>query len=140
MRRRALSPLVATAILISAAVIGGMMLYNYFNTAMGSVNKVDSLIADFNAMNVGSTTILHYEFWNTGTQPANITGIVVVDSSGNTTSIPVTPIVVRGGDKASGTLVLGTPLSPGEAYVVYAEYSAGGRVSTTNPVQITVTP
>ncbi len=138
--RRALSPLIATAILISAAVVGGMMLYNYFSTTMGSVNKVNSLISDFTAMNVGSTTVLHYEFWNTGTQPANITGIVIVDDTGKETHVSITPILIRGGEKSSGNIVLSSPLSPGETYAVYAEYTVNGKQSTTSPVQITISP
>ncbi len=116
------------------------MLYSYFNTAMGSVNKVDSLTADFTAMNVGSTTVLHYEFWNTGTQPANVTSIKIVDSAGNTVTQAITPVLVRGGEKVSGTIILSTALNAGETYVVYAEYTSGGKTASTSPVQLTVSP
>ena len=139
--RRALSPLIATAILISAAVVGGMMLYNYFNTAMGSVNNVDSLLADFRAMNTGSSTVLYYEFWNTGTQPVTVKKIVIIDDAGNrmNETMPA-PVMVRGGEKISGTLILDSPLGMGATYIVYAEYSVRGKTATTNPVQLTVTP
>ena len=136
--RRALSPLISAGILISIAVVGGLVLYNYFYKAMGSVSTVSSVAFNARAVVVGNDTIIHYEVWNTGTSRIVLNSISILSSSGANYTVALGGITVEAGGKASGNINLGVPLDSGATYVGILGYNMGGKALETDPVPIEV--
>ncbi|MEB3772276.1 MAG: hypothetical protein GSR82_01190 [Desulfurococcales archaeon] len=132
--RKGLSPLVSTIILISAAIIGGMFVYNYFQT---SVNKItatsQSLSVNVKTIPTQNGDLVYLSITNVGRDPVHLTKAVFLDANGTT---------IQNGDKT-----LNSDLRPGgkdtfivnapnNAAFVYIEYTIGQTTLQTDPIQL----
>ncbi len=135
-RRRGLSPLVATVLLISATVLGGILVYQYFQKSVSHAQGLQqslTLTADSITLNE-NTTIVRVTIVNQGDDNIIVKKIVLLDENGNT----LNSTILQGQTK---------PLSPGERTVIilktnkkpsalYAQYLLKGKTYTSEPVEI----
>ncbi len=76
---RAISPLVATAILLIITVAGGVMLYNYmFNTLSAPQDYSNLAVSSASMLVSGDTIYLNVKATNVGTRDATVTAIVLL--------------------------------------------------------------
>ncbi len=136
--RRALSPLVATGILISIAVVGGLVLYNYFYKTMGGVSNVNTVAFTAKAVVVGTNSIIHYQVWNTGSKDVTLISIEVYSSNGSVANISIQGVTVPAGESYSGNVVANSPLDPTLEYIAILNYGVGGSKASTDPVKLSV--
>jgi len=136
--RKGLSPLVATVLLISATVIGGMLVYQYFQS---SVNKVQGLgggvlvtaqatVIDDNATLVKVTVV------NAEDVTVTLVSVELLDSAGNPVNVTPTagttlPTTLEPGEKV--TLVYISSQPPKAAIV---KYEANGEIYVSDPVEV----
>ncbi len=135
--KKALSPLIATAILISAAIAGGLLLYQYFNNTMTKYIAGEDVVATIAAHDTGTgQTMYFYSIHNTGTRSVTLIDIKVFAGANLTAIIDLGNITLGPGDSYSNnTLVNGSPTS--NMYAVI-EYSVGGKIFTTKPIAISI--
>lgn len=132
-RRRALSPLVSSVVLISAAVIGGVIVYNYFQSNINSIAAATGSLqisADYTYLN-STTKIVYLEVLNTYKKPITISSIKVVLDNGTTITIDTQDQTVDSGSK--GSLIVNVPAS---GKLVYVVYQLGEKTMYSNPIQI----
>ncbi len=135
--RRGLSPLVATVVLISATILGGMLIYNYFQASVDKMQGLgEKLMVDASTVHLtGNTRLVHIEVLNSYDIDARIDSINGIYSNG--TSIQLTtqetlPIQVLPGDKASINAVVTNP----DIVAVSVTYTIDGKTLTTEPEKI----
>ena len=135
--KKALSPLIATAILISAAIAGGLLLYQYFNNTMTKYIAGEDVVATIAAHDTGTgQTMYFYTIRNTGSRTVTLIDIKVFAGANVTATINLNKIKLGPGDSYSNnTLVSGSPSSNMYAVV---EYSVGGKLFTTKPVAVSI--
>ncbi len=138
MRRRGLSPLVATVLLISATVLGGILVYQYFQSSVSHAKGLQqsvTLTADAITLNT-NTTLVRVTVVNQGSDNVLIKSIILLDQYGN----PLQAQIVQGsainqtiapGDRA--TVILKTSQRPNAAYIQFEE---NGKTYSTEPVEI----
>jgi archaellum component FlaF (FlaF/FlaG flagellin family) len=132
--RRGLSPLVSTIILISAAIIGGMFVYNYFQT---SVNKItatsQSLSVNVKTIPTENGKLVFLSITNVGRDPVHLNKAVFLDANGTVMqgNSKILNSNLRPGGK--NTFILN---APSDAVFVYIEYSTGETTLQTDPVQL----
>jgi flagellin-like protein len=133
--RRGLSPLIATVVLISATVVGGLLVYNYFQRSMDTVAATSATLALSvrSEYLTGTTKLVYIEATNLHDVPVNVTAVWVVDQNGGHTQLAPTdvkgiPAVIEPGAKA--TIIAKVPST---AASVYLEYQAGGQTLYTQP-------
>ena len=76
-RFRGLSPIIATAILIAAAIAVGYVIWNYVVSGTTAVAQKPQLIISVMTDYVGSTAYIELSIKNTGGAAANITGVAI---------------------------------------------------------------
>ncbi|MCE4599139.1 MAG: hypothetical protein F7C81_02965 [Desulfurococcales archaeon] len=135
--RKGLSPLVATVVLISATVIGGMLIYNYFQDSVGRLQGMgENLVVTARSMYITDTTRLVYiEATNNYDKPVLLTGVKGFFTNGTTTNITVQgqlPLTMKPGDKISINAIVDNP----DVIAVSLVYQVDGREATTEPVKI----
>jgi flagellin-like protein len=145
--KRGLSPLIATVVLISATIVGGMLVYNYFQKSFNSVT------ARSGALQVSATSeylsdtskLVHITLLNTYDQPVKIKSIVavyqngsveevsIISSSGTSRSASGLSVTIPSGGKYSVVAVV-----PNDAVAVYVTYTIGNSntVLQSSPVKI----
>jgi archaellum component FlaF (FlaF/FlaG flagellin family) len=136
--RRGLSPLVATVLLISATVLGGVLVYQYFQTSVSHAKGLQQdlmVTADAVTLNA-NTTLVRVTVVNQGSNNIIINNIILLDNNGNkitATLLQPTSLnkTVSPGDKL--VIILKTSERPS---AVYVEYSEKGKSYTTEPVEI----
>lgn len=134
-RKKALSPLVATAILISAAMAGGLLLYQYFNSVLNTYTTSENIIANIHAQDTGSGSVLFiYNIKNVGNVPVNLTKIIVYQGDSIVTSINLDLLLSPGQQVANSTLVNNLKLTPNMFAII--EYNVRGQVGLTQPIPI----
>jgi len=74
---RAISPLVATAILLAATIAIGYVIYNYVGASAGAVAQKPQLMITADASYVGSTAYVEISIRNAGGAAANITKVTI---------------------------------------------------------------
>ncbi len=132
--RRGLSPLVSTIILISAAIIGGMFVYNYFQT---SVNKItaasQSLSVNVKTIPTQNGDLIYLSITNVGRDPVHLNKAVFLDANG--TAIQNSDKTINADLRPGGkdTLIIN---APSNASFVYIEYRIGQETLQTNPIQL----
>ncbi len=132
-RRRALSPLVSSVVLISAAIIGGVIVYNYFQSNINSIAAATGSIqisADYTYLN-STTKVVYLEVLNTYKKPITISSIKVVLDNGTTITIDIQDQIVDSGSK--GSLIVNVPAS---GKLVYLVYQLGEKTMYSSPIQI----
>jgi len=132
-RKRGLSPLVSTMILISAAIIGGMFVYNYFQT---SVNKItatsQSLTVDVKTIPTNNGSLIYLSVTNVGKDTVQLEKAVFLDSNGTKlASQPDLNAQLRPGGK--NTFILNAPTNASFVYLVYKD---GKTELQTDPIQL----
>ena len=136
--RKGLSPLVATVVLISATILGGMLIYNYFQDSVGRMKGLsEGIIVDASAVQLSSTTSLaHVELLNnydTQVTIIAVKGITQNGSSVNLTTQEPLPIDVAPGDKASINALI---INPDIVAVSIVYRTIDGKTLTTQPEPI----
>ncbi len=135
--KKGLSPLIATAILISAAIAGGLMLYQYFTNAMNKYMTGESLVLSITAHDTGTgKTMFFYTIRNAGDKSVNLTDIKVFAGENVFHIISLNNIVLPPGEGISGSDLADAPLSPNLYAVV--EYTVNGKTYVSKPVSVTV--
>ena len=136
-KRKALSPLVATAILLSAAMAGGVMLYQYFNATMNNYTQEQNMLLSTLAQDTGTgKTLLYYAVKNTGTSTVNLVKMDVYKGESMVASISLNNTSLSPGDTYTGTSIIDTqPLSG--MYTVLT-ISVNGKQLLMKPVTISL--
>jgi len=96
-RMRAISPLVATAILLAATIALGYLIYNYVSASAGAVANKPQLMITASADYVGSTAYVEIDIKNVGASAANITRITIDGSDYTSTILGATSYVLQPG-------------------------------------------
>lgn len=132
--RRGLSPLIAAIILIGITLVGGAMVYTYFNRSMDTVATLaEGLFVKATTADLGAAgKLIHVEAINNYYEQIEITGIIAVDAAGNENRIALqNPIQVNPGERATITEVV-----PAETVVVIVEYTVNGQTLLSDPVEV----
>jgi hypothetical protein len=132
-RRRALSPLVSSVVLISAAVIGGVIVYNYFQSNINSIAAATGSLqvsADYTYIN-STTKMVYLEVLNTYRKPVTLTGVKVVFTNGSIQNVNIEETTVDSGSK--GSVIVSVP---SEARILYLVYTIDGRTMYSNPIKV----
>jgi flagellin-like protein len=137
--KRALSPLIATVVLISATIVGGMLVYNYFQKSFNSVAaKSGALELTATSEYLNEThKLVHLEIYNTYGDPVQIVDIKGIDSKGNTYNVTV----ISGnssGEIASGEKYSIIAVVPSSTTAIYVDYRIGNSqtILQSTPVKI----
>lgn len=132
-RLRGLSPLVATIVLIAMTVVGGVLVYNYFQrSATNIIATGETLVASANSIYLGNNTLLvHVEVTNAYDRPVSIRGISYVDATGSINRASTVNVVVQPGDKATFTVIV-----PSSAKAIIVDYSIDGNLLQSSPVKL----
>jgi len=136
--RRGLSPLVAAVVLISATIVGGMLVYQYFQNSIqkaqalanGITIAADAIPLDSN------TTLVYVTVTNNYDKPVQVTGAIGVLADGSSSRLqPVNgttlPVTVAPGDKTTVTFT-----SASNIKAVSIEYVVDGVTHTSEPARI----
>ncbi len=128
---RAVSPLVATAILLVVTVAGGVIIYNYMmNTLSSPQNYASITLLSAKMLNDGGRTIINLKLSNIGTASATIDEIEIIpDNITHKVSITIEP-----GTAKSINIILDQNLDPSTKHYVVAIYGD----QETEPVQVEV--
>jgi flagellin-like protein len=108
-RRKAISPIIATLILIVITVVAGIMLYGFVTGFMAKTTSSTGAIAQItvDSANVSSTNNdANVVVTNTGTTPVTITQVNLLNPSTNSliaTSTDISPTTVNGGQTVTIT-------------------------------------
>ncbi|MCE4616436.1 MAG: hypothetical protein F7C09_05170 [Aeropyrum sp.] len=130
-RRKGLSPLVASVILIAFTVIGGFIVYEYFLSSSGTMMAAgESIIMSVNSVRLSNTSMLiHISGVNGHNSPITISSIIYYDPTGTTNTIPLpSPLDVSPGEKFSINEVI-----PASATAVTIEYTTSTGETLTAP-------
>ena len=137
MRRRGLSPLVATVLLISATVLGGMLVYQYFQNSVSHAKGLQQdvvLTADAVTLNT-NTTLVRVTVLNQGSNNIIIKSVTLLDQNGDLIKAQYVQgsvnQTISPGDKT--VIILKSTKRPS---AVYLQYNEKGKTYTTEPVEI----
>ncbi|MCE4627443.1 MAG: hypothetical protein F7B78_07340, partial [Desulfurococcales archaeon] len=138
MKRRGLSPLVATVLLISATVLGGVLVYQYFQNSFTHAKGLsqDLMIAPNAIVLNSNTTLVKVSISNQYDDVVTVLNATLLDSTGNTVTGTLLkgstlPAQVSPGEKI--TIMIKTTRKPAAVFVTY---EVGGQVYQSEPVQI----
>ncbi len=132
--RKGLSPLIAAVILIGITLVGGALVYAYFNQSLDAVASLgEGLFVKATSADIGAAgKLVHVEAINNYRDPVQITALIVVDDTGNQSRIDLqTPIEVAAGGKATITEVV-----PSNTVVVVVEYNVNGQTLLSDPIEV----
>ena len=136
---KGLSPLVSTVILIGATVIGGLLVYNYFQQSLETVKTIgQSLLVSgsWSPLN-GTHKLVYVEVMNTYDEPVNISNsFKVVLSDGSIINVPVVTDVNTINPVSPGQKVNLIVIVPRNAVSLIVVYEMSGRVLEASPVNI----
>ncbi len=132
--RRGLSPLIASVILIAITIVGGLLVYQYFQVSSESLIAAgETVFLRVSTVPLDAVNVLVYvEATNGYMEPITIIDMQYYDATG--AAVPLNQqlnIVVEPGGKATVTAVI-----PSDAVAVSIVYSVGGEVLVSEPVKI----
>ena len=132
--RRALSPLIATVILIAVTIVGGLMVYQYFQRSSEALIAAgESLFMKVTDVTLDSTSKLVYIEGTNGYEVSiTVLDVVYYDKTG--AQVPLNQALnlqVGPGDKFTATAVV-----PVDAVAVAVVYQVEGQTLTSEPVQL----
>ncbi|MEB3816801.1 MAG: hypothetical protein LRS46_02510 [Desulfurococcales archaeon] len=132
-RRKALSPLVSTIVLISAAIVGGVIVYNYFQNSVHTIAASSgTLEVSANSYYLNATSKLVYiDVFNSYSKEVTIKSVKAVLVNGTIKEVSVTSKTIAPGAKASIVVTL-----PANTKAVYVEYVYNNQNLESNPVTI----
>lgn len=139
--KRGLSPLVASTILVVIAIVGGIMLYQYYNTLMTSLSTSSEtlIIKRVRIITVDDATAVAYiDLWNPSAYTAKILNITIdskYDIRVNTTIPPASTsqLIVNIDRTSIPTLEPGT-----KHYVAIAYELKNGLIQYTDIYQVII--
>ncbi len=136
--RKGLSPLVATVVLISATILGGMLIYNYFQESVDKMQGLsEGLIIDVSQARLSQTTrLVHLEVLNNHDVQVEVTAVNGIYPNGTTIQLQTQetlPLQVAPGGKASINAVV---TDPSIVAVSISYQTIDGRSLTTEPQQL----
>jgi len=123
LRRKAVSPLLATIILIAITVAAGLVIYNVFFSTAGTIGaQLNIQIVSVDIVKTSATTLVSATVKNTGNKPISSCTVTVY------------------GDSGTASLNLGS-MEPGQLKSASAAYSSGFTVTVgrSYPVKIEAT-
>ncbi len=136
--RKGLSPLVATVVLISATIIGGMLVYQYFqNSVTKAQNMAEGVTITASSIQLDNgKTLISITISNGYDTRIQVTGAKAILPDGSISSLQPTndttlPITILPGDK--NTLLF---VSDNEPQAVTIEYEANGQSYQSEPISI----
>jgi len=119
---KAVSPLVATALLLIITVAGGIIVYNYVVNSLSSAQQYASLsIASSKMVILTNTTVVNIKITNIGTASANVYMIRILPY--NLTER--VNLVVEPGITKSVNIFINQTLDPDQKYYVVVVYDGG---------------
>ena len=136
--RRGLSPLIAAVVLISATIVGGMLVYQYFQNTMNKAkNLAESVSVTGDIMPLGdNTSLVTVTVVNNYDVPVKIVGAIAIYPDGSTSTLrPANgtqlPATVEPGGKTS-LLFTGD----GSPRAVSVKYEVEGSVQISEPARL----
>jgi len=125
--RKAVSPLIATIILIAITVAAGLVIYNVFFSTAGTMSQqLNMQIISVDVVKAGTTTLISATVKNTGNKPISSCHVYVyVD--GTTTPVDLNLSTIDVGQSKSNsttTLPTGGSVTAGKAYPVKVDATA----------------
>lgn len=138
--RRAISPLVATLILILIAVVGGGMVYVVFSNQAKSLSKTtDIQVQSASIASASGTVVISVTVKNTGTIAVDSVDVKVYGDEGGSDSLLIGSLDPgeTGGDTLSATGVTAT-YEVGKSYVMEFSAKVNGDVVATRSLTVTV--
>ncbi len=136
-KRKALSPLIATAILLSAAMAGGILLYQYFNAAMSKYMQGQSIITSALAQDTGTgKTLLYYSIKNTGTSSVNLVKLELYKGETLVATIQLNNTSLAPGETYTGTSIINT--SPTNNMYAILTVNVNGKEEIMKPASVTL--
>ncbi len=134
---KAISPLVASALLLIITVAGGLIIYNYMINALKAPQEYAALSVVSAKMLVGDTyTVINVKVANIGTAPATITQAEILSNNSLAVGGPISisNIKVEPGTTKSFNIELDYPLGTTNQYYLVLVYDGG----KTEPIPIQV--
>jgi len=138
--RKSLSNIIGAVILIAATIVGGLMVYSYFQRSMGAfMNMGNGVTVTASATPIGNGGELVYiKVVNNEPQSITLKEVVFVLSNGTSEDAYIesgtTPPVPLG---PSGQLVAVGTTNLSNIQDVYIVYEMGGQTYYTNPMSVT---
>jgi len=132
--RRGLSPLIAAIILIGITLVGGAMVYAYFNKSMDTVAALgEGLFVKATSADLGAAgKLVHIEAINNYGEAVDVTALIAIDEAGNQNRIQLqTTITINPGDRATITEIV-----PANTKVVIVEYQVNGQTLLSDPIEV----
>lgn len=131
---KGLSPLLATAILISATVAGGALLYQYFTKSFSVYTSTGSIEIEASSFYIsGDRFLVYYRVISRSDQPCNISRIYFLPH-GSVPQISLGNATLYPGGVITGSQEFNVQ-RPAHLYAV-AEYYVGGLRLETKPVEV----
>ena len=133
-KSKGLSPLVAAVLLISATVVGGMLVYNYFQSTMDKLaTSTEGLQVNARSAPVSGGKLVYIEVSSMLNEQASISQIVFLD--GNGTTIPNSTISINKTINPNEKITL-IEQAPLQANYFYLVYTVNGETMVTEPIAI----
>lgn len=140
--RRSLSNIIGSVILIAATIVGGFLVYNYFQRSLGafmSMGNTVGLSASETQLSSGASAI-YVKITNDEGYPITITGVHLLYPNGTTVNMSSVMISsnsnIIGYTIESGHSVAGVYVVKGYYTGVYVTYEANGVTYSTQPVSL----
>lgn len=135
--RKGLSPLIATVVLISATIVGGVLIYNYFQESVAQLRQLgENVVVSVNNVFLNETArMIYVKVTNAFSQPVTITGVKAFKDDGSVSLINLqTPQRIEPGGVASLTIVLDE--TGATTVAISIVYQAGGETLESEPVKL----
>jgi len=135
--RKGLSPLIATVVLISATIVGGVLIYNYFQESVAQLRQLgENVVVSVNSVFLNETSrMIYVKVTNAFSQPIVVSGVKAFKSDGTVSSVGLqTPQRIEPGGVASLTIVLDE--STTRTVAVSIVYQVDGETLESEPVKL----
>ncbi|MCD6301606.1 MAG: hypothetical protein J7L82_06010 [Staphylothermus sp.] len=134
---KAISPLVASALLLIMTVAGGLIIYNYMIDALKAPQEYAALsVVSAQMLVSNSTTVINVKVTNIGTAPAQITAVKILSEDKNETINET--ITIDPGTTKSFNIVINEALEQSIQHYLVLVYNSGDESVSeeTEPVPI----
>ncbi|MEM2687592.1 MAG: archaellin/type IV pilin N-terminal domain-containing protein [Thermoproteota archaeon] len=135
--RKAISPLLATVILIAITVAGGLLVYNvFFNTAGTVSTQLNIQVVSVDIIRTSTTTLVSATIKNTGNKPITSCTVTIYGDSGSV-SLSLGAIDVGQSKSASQTNPSSFSVTVGKAYPVKIDATASDGSTLSKSLTVT---
>ncbi|MET1160756.1 MAG: archaellin/type IV pilin N-terminal domain-containing protein [Thermoprotei archaeon] len=133
---KAISPLVATALLLAITIAGGILVYNYVISSITAQQQQYASLSIISAKLIvlENSAVLNIKVANVGTAPAEINNVMLLDDSGTSKDFPVNITVEPGVTKSFNINIDKNTVSTSSEYYVVVSYND----SVTEPYPVTI--